>query len=31
VLDRQLEPEWLAGDRLTVADIITFVGLDFGG
>ena len=31
VLERQLaENEWLAGDRFTVADIIAFVGLDFG-
>ena len=31
VLDRQLgEHEWLAGDRLTIADILGFVGLDFG-
>jgi len=31
VLDRRLgESEWLAGDRLTIADIITFIGLDFG-
>ncbi|MET0271852.1 MAG: glutathione binding-like protein, partial [Phenylobacterium sp.] len=30
-LDRRLaESEWLAGDRLTIADIIAFVGLDFG-
>jgi glutathione S-transferase len=29
--DRRLgESEWLAGDRLTIADIIGFVGLDFG-
>lgn len=31
VLDRRLaEGEWLAGDRLTIADIIAFCGLDFG-
>jgi glutathione S-transferase len=31
VLDRQLaEHEWLAGERLTIADIIAFIGLDFG-
>ena len=31
VLDRRLgESEWLAGERLTIADIIGFVGLDFG-
>jgi glutathione S-transferase len=31
VLDRRLaESEWLAGDRLTIADIIAFVGIDFG-
>jgi glutathione S-transferase len=31
VLDRRLgESEWLAADRLTIADIIAFVGLDFG-
>jgi glutathione S-transferase len=31
MLDRRLaESEWLAGDRLTIADIIGFVGLDFG-
>jgi glutathione S-transferase len=31
VLDRQLaEHEWLAGERFTIADIIAFVGLDFG-
>ena len=30
VLDRRLgESEWLAGDRLTIADIIAFVGIDF--
>jgi glutathione S-transferase len=30
-LDRRLgESEWLAGERLTIADIIGFVGLDFG-
>jgi glutathione S-transferase len=31
VLDRQLaDHEWLAADRLTVADIVGFVGIDFG-
>ena len=31
VLDRRLaEGEWLAADRLTIADIVTFVGIDFG-
>lgn len=31
VLDRQLkESEWLAADRLTIADIVAFVGVDFG-
>jgi glutathione S-transferase len=31
VLDRRLaESEWLAGARLTIADIIGFVGIDFG-
>ena len=31
VLDRRLaESEWLATDRLTIADIVGFVGLDFG-
>jgi glutathione S-transferase len=31
VLDRRLaDSEWLAGDRLTIADIVGFVGLDFG-
>ena len=31
MLDRRLaESEWLAGDRLTIADILGFVGLDFG-
>ena len=30
-LDRRLgESRWLAADRLTIADIIAFVGLDFG-
>jgi glutathione S-transferase len=31
VLDRQLAGrEWLAADRCTIADIIAFVGIDFG-
>jgi glutathione S-transferase len=31
VLDRRLaDHEWLAADRLTIADIVTFSGLDFG-
>jgi glutathione S-transferase len=31
VLDRRLaESEWLAADRLTIADIVGFVGIDFG-
>jgi len=31
VLDRRLEGrEWLGADRLTVADIVAFIGLDFG-
>jgi len=31
VLDRRLaDREWIAADRLTIADIIAFVGLDFG-
>jgi glutathione S-transferase len=31
LLDRRLgESEWLATDRLTIADIIAFVGIDFG-
>lgn len=31
VLDRRLsDSEWLAADRLTIADIVAFVGLDFG-
>lgn len=30
-LDRRLaESEWLAADRLTIADIVAFVGVDFG-
>jgi glutathione S-transferase len=30
VLDRRLaETEWLAGDRLTIADIVGFIGIDF--
>ena len=30
VLDRQLrDHEWLAGDRLTIADIVAFIGIDF--
>ena len=30
VLDRRLgESEWLAGDRLTIADIVAFIGIDF--
>jgi glutathione S-transferase len=30
VLDRRLgESEWLAGDRLTIADIVAFIGVDF--
>lgn len=30
VLDRQLrDNEWLAGDRLTIADIVAFIGIDF--
>lgn len=30
VLDRRLaESEWLAADRLTIADIVGFIGLDF--
>jgi len=30
VLDRRLgETEWLAGDRLTIADIVAFIGIDF--
>ena len=30
VLDRRLaDSEWLAGDRLTIADIVAFVGIDF--
>lgn len=31
VLDRRLaESEWIAADRLTIADIVAFTGLDFG-
>jgi glutathione S-transferase len=31
VLDRRLaESEWLGGERLTIADIVGFVGIDFG-
>lgn len=31
VLDRRLgESEWLAGDRITIADIVAFIGIDFG-
>jgi len=31
LLDRRLaEAEWLAADRLTIADILAFVGIDFG-
>jgi glutathione S-transferase len=31
ILDRRLaESEWIAADRLTIADIIAFVSLDFG-
>ena len=31
VLDRQLaDHEWLAADRITIADIVGFIGLDFG-
>lgn len=30
VLNRRLaETEWLAGDRLTIADIVAFIGMDF--
>ena len=30
VLDRQLaQGEWLAADRLTIADIVAFIGIDF--
>jgi len=31
VLDRRLgESAWLAGERLTIADIVAFIGIDFG-
>ena len=31
VLDRRLaDREWLAADRITIADIVAFVGIDFG-
>jgi glutathione S-transferase len=31
VLDRRLaDREWLAADRISIADIVTFSGLDFG-
>lgn len=31
VLDRRLaESEWIAADRLTIADIVAFTGIDFG-
>ncbi|MFC3070795.1 glutathione S-transferase family protein [Phenylobacterium soli] len=31
LLDRRLgESEWLAGERITIADIVAFIGLDFG-
>ncbi|MBI1199419.1 MAG: glutathione S-transferase [Phenylobacterium sp.] len=31
VLDRRLgETAWLAGDRFTIADLVTFIGIDFG-
>ena len=31
VLDRRLgESDWLAADRITIADIVAFIGLDFG-
>lgn len=31
LLDRRLaESEWLAADRLTIADIVAFIGIDFG-
>lgn len=30
MLDRKLaETEWLAGDRITIADIVAFIGIDF--
>lgn len=32
VLDRRLrESQWIAGDRLTIADIVAFCGIDFAG
>ncbi len=31
VIDHRLaDHEWLAGDRITIADIITYIGIDFG-
>ena len=31
LFDRRLgESEWLATDRLTIADIVAFIGIDFG-
>ena len=31
VLDRRLaDHEWLAADRITIADIVAFIGIDFG-
>lgn len=30
-LDRRLgESEWIAGDRITIADIVAFIGIEFG-